>query len=72
MHGMQTIVTNVRGVCPQSVCHECTERPHTVKPTRDCFTVPGHSVQLLPNHFGLLLFMLCVLMYVLLRRNKQE
>jgi len=24
MHEMQTIVTDVRGVC-QSVCHECTE-----------------------------------------------
>jgi len=48
MHEMQTIVTNVRGVCPsvsQSVRHAAQLG----------FTVRGHSVQTLANHFSRLL-----------------
>jgi len=37
---MQTIVTDVRGVC-QSVCHECTTWPHVVKPTWDSASLCG-------------------------------
>jgi len=56
MHEMQTIVTDVHGVC-LSVClprmHRIT--PHGEAGLRLCSTVRGHSVQSLPNHFGLLL-----------------
>jgi len=44
MHEMQTIVTDVRGVCPsvcQSVCHECTEWPRKAKRTRDSASLCG-------------------------------
>jgi len=44
MHEMQTIVTDECGVCP-SVCHVA----------QLVFTVRGHSVQPLPNHFGLVM-----------------
>jgi len=46
MHEMQTIITDVRSVC-QSVCHAAQLG----------FTVWGHSVQPLPNHFGLLFYL---------------
>jgi len=40
LHEMQTIVTDVRCVC-QSVCHECTKWPHTVKLTWDSASLFG-------------------------------
>jgi len=63
MHEMQPIVSDVRGVCRsvhQSVClsvrlsqvHQMT--PHSEADLRLGFTVRGHSVQPVPNHFGLL------------------
>jgi len=55
MHEMQTIVTDVSGVCPSvsmSRMHRMTL--HGEADLRLCFTVQGHSVQPLPNHFGLL------------------
>jgi len=45
MHEMQTIVTNVCGVCP-SVTRATQQHVQCVH---------GHSMQPLPNHFGLLI-----------------
>jgi len=47
MHEMQTIVTDVRGVCP-SVC---------LSRGGACSVCGGHSVQALPNCFGILLYL---------------
>jgi len=41
MHEMQTFVTDVRGVCPLVCLSECTEWPHTVKPTWDSASLCG-------------------------------
>jgi len=46
MHQMQTIVTDVCGVCPSVRLH--------VNPLNSASLCEGHSVQSLPNHFGLL------------------
>jgi len=53
MHEMQTIVTDVHGVCP-SVCLSRMHRmtPHSDADLRLGFAVWGHSVQTLWNHFG--------------------
>jgi len=50
MHEMQTIVTDVRGVCLSVRPSVCQSRAAQLG-----FTVRGHSVQPLPNDFGLLL-----------------
>jgi len=50
MYEMQTIITDVHGVC-LSVCHAVQRG----------FTVRGHSVQYLPIHFDLLLLLLLTL-----------
>jgi len=47
MHEMQTIVTDVRGVCQTSSVSLSVTWLNSRR-------VRGHSVQLLPNHFGLL------------------
>jgi len=61
MHEMQTIVTDNRGVCPSICQFDCQSlsrihrmTPHSEADLRIGFTVWGHSVQPLPNDFGLL------------------
>jgi len=51
MHEMQTIVTDDRGVGLSA----CLSRGSTRRRTQ---CVRSHSVQLLPNHFGLLLYVI--------------
>jgi len=68
IHEMQTIVTDVCGVCP-SVCLSQIHRmtPYSEADLKLGFTVRGHSVQPLPNHFGHL-FTLTAISWVLSSR----